>query len=327
MVQVQRNTSRTGLSKAVSKSVLLILLAVAAVVTVVTVLWLENTATPLLARNELQSMANNLETKILQEASTILAPPKDPQAQAKEPKHFSQSTCPYHSWQDLTEGEQHPVASAERHMVTPPAGGKITLVCCETTVGPWNIAVHHKWAPLGAQRFLDMVEADYFNNQNVPFMRCVDDFLCQFGLAGDASRQFHDSIPDDPNWLPEGPTHRENILGVKRFSRGYMAFAGARNAVNGSRGVQLIVALADNGPLAGGSPWEVPWGELVGAHSFETLSKIYTGYGEKGPKQGMLRNAGALPKVAREFPLLDWIQSCHVIDDVEEEGGIFSETY
>jgi cyclophilin family peptidyl-prolyl cis-trans isomerase len=313
MVQVQRNTSRTTLSTAVSKRVLLILLAVVAVVTI---LLLNNTATPL-TPNKIQATTNH------ETASKILIPQKVPQAQAQahaqEKKHFSQSTCPYRSWQDLTEGEQHPVASAERHMVTPPAGGKITLVCCQTTVGPWNIAIHHKWAPLGAQRFLDMVEANYFNNQNVPFMRCVHNFLCQFGLAGEASRQFQGSIPDDPNWLPEGPTHRENSLGVKRFSRGYMAFAGS-NSANGSRNVQIIVALTDNGPLAGGSPWEVPWGELVGAHSFETLSKIYTLYGEKGPKQGKLRNADALPKVVEEFPLLDWIQSCHVVDKVEEEA-------
>jgi peptidyl-prolyl cis-trans isomerase A (cyclophilin A) len=308
MVQVQRNASRSTLSTAFSKRVLWILLAVVAVVAV---LWLNNTET-FRTPNEL------LATTSLQEPSTILMPQKVRQAQVEEQNHFSQSTCPYRSWHDLTEGEQHPAASAKRHMVTPPAGGIVTLVCCQTTVGPWNIAIHHKWAPLGAQRFLDMVEADYFNNQNVPLMRCVHNFLCQFGLAGEASRQFPGSIPDDPNWVPEGPTHRENSLGVKRFSRGYMAFAGAQ-AANGSRGVQLIVALADNGPLGGGSPWEVPWGELVGAHSFETLSKIYTGYGEKGPDQGKLRNAGALPKVVEEFPLLDWIQSCHVIDKVEDE--------
>jgi cyclophilin family peptidyl-prolyl cis-trans isomerase len=314
MVQVQRNASGTPISTSISKRVLLLLFAV---VVVTTVHWLKRTITPP-APNELDTTPS-LEATIVQEPSTILTHQKVPQAQTQELKHFSQSTCPYRSWQDLTEGEQHPVASAERHMVTPPAGGKIALVCCQTTVGPWSIAIHHKWAPLGAQRFLDMVEADYFNNQNVPFMRCIHNWLCQFGLAGEASRQFRATLRDEPNWLPEGPTHRENSLGVKRFSRGYMAFAGSNSATDGSRNAQLIVALTDDGPLGGGSPWEVPWGELVGAHSFETLSKIYTGYGDNGPDQGKLWNAGALPKVVEEFPLLDWIQSCHVIDKIEEE--------
>jgi cyclophilin family peptidyl-prolyl cis-trans isomerase len=313
MVRIRKNASRATLSTAVSKRVLLILFAAVAVLTI---LWLNNTATPR-TPNGLKTTPS-LDATIVQEPSTILFPQKVPQTQAEERKHFSQSTCPYRSWHDLTKDEQHPVASAERHMVTPPAGGKITLVCCQTTVGPWSIAIHHKWAPLGAQRFLDMVEADHFNNQNVPFMRCVHDWLCQFGLAGQVSRQFEATLRDDPNWLPEGPTHRENSLGVKRFSRGYMAFAGSDSAADGSRNAQLIVALTDNGPLGGGSPWEVPWGELVGAHSFETLSKIYTGYGENGPDQSMLWNAGVLPKVVEEYPLMDWIQSCHVVDQVEQ---------
>jgi peptidyl-prolyl cis-trans isomerase A (cyclophilin A) len=310
MVQVQRNTSRTP---PVSKRLLLI---PAVVVSIVTVLWLCTAAAPLTPSDLIASP--RLEMVIVQEPSTILITPKlrqEPE-QTQEQTPSLPSTCPYRSWQDLTEGEQHPVASAERHMVTPPAGGKITLVCCQTTAGPWSIAIHHKWAPLGAQRFLDMVEANYFNNQNVPLMRCIHNFLCQFGLAGKASEQFSASIRDDPNWLPEGPTHRENSLGVKRFSRGYMAYAGSKSK-NGSRGNQIIVALADNGPLAGGSPWEVPWGELVGAHSFETLSKIYTGYGEKGPKQGSLHKDDALARVPEEFPLLDLIQSCHVVDELE----------
>jgi hypothetical protein len=74
------------------------------------------------------------------------------------------------------------------------------------------------------------------------------------------------------------------------------------------------VALADNGRLAGGSPWEVPWGELVGEHSFATLDKIYTGYGEKGPSQAALWKEGAVEKVKKEFPKLDFVLSCHVAD-------------
>jgi hypothetical protein len=77
----------------------------------------------------------------------------------------------------------------------------------------------------------------------------------------------------------------------------------------------LIVALTPNGPLAGGSPWEVPWGELVGEESFQTLSKIYTGYGENGPKQGMLRNNGMTEDMKLAFPELDHIKHCEVLDE------------
>ena len=232
-------------------------------------------------------------------------------------ENSSRSTCPYQRLDDLTEPERYPKASGQRHMVDPPAGGKVTLVCCQTTVGPWSIVVHHKWAPLGAKRFLDLVTSNYFSNK-VPLMRCVHNFLCQFGLAGPASRQFRKSINDDPNWLPEGPKHRQNERGVKRFQVGYLAYAGAGPR---TRSIQLIVALNDNGPLGGGSPWEVPWGELVGKHSFETLSKIYTGYGENGPSQAKLSREGALEMVVRDFPRLDHILSCQAVDEeVQSEG-------
>lgn len=147
-------------------------------------------------------------------------------------------------------------------------------------------------------------------------MRCVEDFLCQFGLAGARSKLYAPTIPDDPNWLPEGPKFRENTKGVKRFARGYMAYAGAGPK---SRDNQFIVSLVAEGPLAGGSPWEVPWGELVGKHSFETLSQIYTGYGEKGPPQGMLWREGAIEQVKTKWPLLDFITSCQLVDQLEQD--------
>jgi cyclophilin family peptidyl-prolyl cis-trans isomerase len=153
------------------------------------------------------------------------------------------------------------------------------------------------------------------DRHGVPLMRCVKNFLCQFGLAGARSVRFESSIKDDPQWLPAGPEHRQNERGVKRFQKGYLSYAGGGP---NTRDNQLFVALGDDGPLGGGSPWEVPWGELVGAHSYETLGRIYTGYGEKGPKQHRLWEAGSLAATEKEFPKLDWILSCEVVD---EAGG------
>jgi cyclophilin family peptidyl-prolyl cis-trans isomerase len=226
------------------------------------------------------------------------------------------NTCSYQSLDDLSEPELHPV-SGERHMIQPPVGGKISLVCCATTVGPLTIVAHHQWAPLGAKRFMEMVTTGYFQS-GVPLMRCIQNSLCQFGLNSDPTKlkDFGDTIDDDPNWLPEGPDFRENEQGVKRFAAGYLAYAGAGKH---SRNKQLIVALNSNGPLAGGSPWEVPWGELVGSESFTTLSKIYTGYGDKGPGQGRINKEGASEAIKQEFPLLDYITSCQLIDEQVQE--------
>lgn len=199
----------------------------------------------------------------------------------------------------------------ERHMIEPPLG-PIVLVCCETTKGPLNIAVHPTWAPLGAERFLNMVATGYFSSK-IALFRCLRKFLCQFGLAGDpALNKPYSSMKDDPPWLPLGPKHRFNAAGVKRFPKGYLAYAGGGQ---NSRSNQLIVALADNGRLAGGSPWEVPWGEVVGDISMRTLDQFYTGYGEKGPSQHILHKEGSSERVADDYPLLDYILECHIVED------------
>ena len=59
----------------------------------------------------------------------------------------------------------------------------MTIVCCGTTKGVINIAVHLSWAPRGATRFLEMVKSGFFESQ-VPLFRALKDFLIQFGLAG-----------------------------------------------------------------------------------------------------------------------------------------------
>ena len=92
-------------------------------------------------------------------------------------------SCGYKTLDDLSEEELQPVAG-QRHMVTPPIGGKLSLVCCQTTAGPLSILAHANWAPLGAEHFMDMVTSGYFNS-GVPFMRCVKNFLCQVsGVTG-----------------------------------------------------------------------------------------------------------------------------------------------
>lgn len=250
---------------------------------------------------------------LLEDEVTSIASPKS--------KLFeeSKSTCEYKSIFDLKNYELFPVSSSSpdgnnrRHMVTPPEDTKITLVCCETSAGQLSIAVHESWAPIGAKRFLEMISSNYFMSR-VPLMRCIRNFLCQFGLPGnvDLNKRFGKSIPDDVNWLPEGPNFRFNKDGVKRYARGYMAYAGSGK---NSRSNQLIVALNDNERLGGGSPWEVPFGEVVSEESFITLSKINTEYGEHGPSQSRLRREGYTEQLKIDFPSLDYITSCVIVDE------------
>jgi len=236
------------------------------------------------------------------------------EARVKEKFNKEQSgamECPAMSLADLKEEERHPVAN-ERHMITPPEGGLLHLVCCQTTKGPLNIVVHERWAPIGAKRFLHMVTSGYFQ-AGVPLFRCVKDFICQFGLNSNSklTEEFVGTLQDDASWLPKGKEHRKNEKGVRRFARGYLAYAGAGPH---SRDNQFIVSLVAVSQLAGGSPWEVPWGELVGEHSFRTLEKLYTGYGEDGPDQHLLFKFGFTDKMKSDFPKMDLVTGCSIVD-------------
>lgn len=212
----------------------------------------------------------------------------------------------------LTEQQQNWIRLIEsdttNHIVHPPAGN-VTLVQCQATCGVFGIAVHVSWARNGANRFLEMVQSEFFSTK-VGLFRALKGFLVQFGLSGNPKVQGEwnrkGELRDDPPWLPQGPPGRE-INGIKRFKRGYIAYAGAGLH---TRGTQLIIAFRDDGPL-GGAPWEVPFGQLVGEDSYKTLDSIYTGYDEK-PSQGKIQNQG-VQYLEKEFPLLDYITSCKVI--------------
>ena len=219
--------------------------------------------------------------------------------------------CSIASISSLSDEELRPVAGP-RHMITPPQGGKISLVCCETTQGNMNLLLHENWAPIGVARFLEMVESQYFQTK-VPLFRCTD--ACQFGLAGDPefTKRFNARLQDDPMWLPPGANHRQNENGVKRYPPGVFTYAGSGNH---SRSNQFVLTLKPNPFMGGGSPWEVPMGELVGKESFQTISKFYTGYGEKGPPQGLLHREGASQKVQTQWPLLDYVTACSLVDEM-----------
>merc|ERR1712194_175896 len=183
-------------------------------------------------------------------------------------------------------------------------------VTCATTGGPLTIEVHEEWAPLGAQRFLAMVRDGYFSTK-VGLFRCVKGFLCQTGIAGDPAvfKQWDEKgqINDDPQWLSESDDR-----GMKR---GYLSFAGGGT---NSRGLEFFFTFRDVG--LGVSPWEVPFGKVVGEESFQVMDRWYTGYGDmpdfggKAPEQDHIYKEG-LKYLEPKFPDLDYITSCDVVGE------------
>ena len=72
------------------------------------------------------------------------------------------------SFKDLSASELHPQAGPHRHIVSPPPDETpVTLVSCSTTAGYLHVLVHPSWAPLGAKRFLQMVNSKHFSTKVV----------------------------------------------------------------------------------------------------------------------------------------------------------------
>src|SRR4051812_28096065 len=69
----------------------------------------------------------------------------------------------------------------------------------DTGKGAIVIAVHHDWAPHGADRFHELVTSHYFDDSR--FFRVVNGQWAQFGIAGDpalATAWRSRTFPDDP---------------------------------------------------------------------------------------------------------------------------------
>jgi hypothetical protein len=152
----------------------------------------------------------------------------------------------------------------------------------------------------------------------VPLMRCVRSFLCQFGGWPASARNgyIQDPIVDEPQWLPSGPDHRVNEWGVTRFQKGYLE----RRRPSQPPAVPWRCRTAARS--AEGSPWEVPRVGRVGREPLvrDARSDLHGGTAGRVPPQQQLGKPGSLPIVRRDFPRLDWVLSCRVVDEANVDG-------
>lgn len=163
-----------------------------------------------------------------------------------------------------------------------------------TTKGEFVIEVHREWAPLGADRFYNLVRNGFFTD--VAFFRAIPGFMAQFGISGNpkiAAAWQHANIKDDP------------VNGSNK--RGTITFA---TAGPNTRSTQFFINFKDNAFLD--SQGFAPFGEVV--EGMDVVDKLYTGYGDapKGPDQGRLADEGK-PYLDKNFPQLDSIKSAKIV--------------
>ena len=171
---------------------------------------------------------------------------------------------------------------------TAPADFKAEFV---TTKGNFVVEVHKDWAPLGADRFYNLVRGGFFTN--AAFFRVVPNFMVQFGLNANPavnSAWRSANLRDDP---------------VKQSNkRGYITFA---TAGPNTRTTQLFINFKDNGFLD--SQGFAPFGEVV--EGMDVVDKINSQYGET-PDQGAIQSQGDA-YISKNFPNIDKIKSARIL--------------
>ena len=163
-----------------------------------------------------------------------------------------------------------------------------------TTRGEFTLTVNRAWAPLGADRFYNLVKHHFYDNASI--FRVVPTFVAQFGISAYpavTTAWKGTDIKDDP---------------VKQSNkRGYITFA---TAGPNTRTTQVFINLKDNTGLdrQGFAPFGV-----VDADGMKVVDMFYDQYGDgAGIDQGKIESQGK-PYLDKGFPKLDTIKSATLL--------------
>ena len=159
-----------------------------------------------------------------------------------------------------------------------------------TTKGDFVVEVTRAWAPLGADRFYNLVRGGYYDG--APIYRVIPNFMAQFGFSASPAV----SKAWDKATIKDDAVKQSN-------KKGYITFA---TSGPNSRTTQVFINYKDNGGLDGQG--FAPFGTVI--EGMDVVEKFYSGYGEgsdmggHGPTQQKLMEQGA-PYAKKSFPSLD----------------------
>lgn len=159
-----------------------------------------------------------------------------------------------------------------------------------TTRGDFVVKVTRAWAPLGADRFYNLVQHHFFDN--AAFFRVVPGFVVQFGLSA--------YPPVSAAWS-RAPVKDDPVKASNH--RGYVTYA---MAGPNTRTTQLFISYGENARLD--RDGFAPFGQVT--EGMNNVEMIYEGYGER-PDQGLIQAQGKA-YLDKNFPKLDYIKTASV---------------
>jgi peptidyl-prolyl cis-trans isomerase A (cyclophilin A) len=165
-----------------------------------------------------------------------------------------------------------------------------------TTRGDFTVTVTRAWAPIGADRFYNLVRHHYYDDASV--FRVVPSFVAQFGLSA--------YPPVSAAWkaanIKDDPVTQSN-------KRGYLTFA---TAGPNTRTTQIFINLKDNVGLdrQGFAPFGV-----VDGDGMKVVNMFYDQYGDSaGPDQDLIAKHGK-DYLVKGWPKLDSFRSVTLLGE------------
>src|SRR5258708_18075209 len=144
-----------------------------------------------------------------------------------------------------------------------------------TTRGDFVVTVNRAWAPIGADRFYNLVKHHFYDNAS--FFRVVPSFVVQFGISA--------YPPVAAAWekanIQDEPVTQSN-------KRGYLTYA--KTSLPNTRSTQIFINLSDNLGLdrQGFSPFG-----YVETPGMKVVDMFYDQYGDSaGPDQDQISKLG-----------------------------------
>jgi peptidyl-prolyl cis-trans isomerase A (cyclophilin A) len=163
----------------------------------------------------------------------------------------------------------------------------------ETSKGAFVVEVTRAWAPIGADRFYNLVKNGFYDD--VRFTRVIPGFMVQFGINGNPTvTRAWKSVPP----LKDDPVKQSNVPA-------YISFA---TAGPNSRTTQVFINYGNNARLD--AMGFAPFGRVI--EGMAVVSQLNSEYGER-PDQFEIEARGN-GYLSRDFARLDFIRTATIVN-------------
>ena len=163
---------------------------------------------------------------------------------------------------DTPQVARSPLLQPDRYAETAPASYRVRL---RTSAGDVVVQVHRDWAPVGADRFYNLVKGGFYDDTRIH--RVVAGFMAQFGLNSDP----YVNQAWKSQFLVDDPVVESNTRGRVAFAKGGLH----------TRTTEVFISYKDNSALDGEG--FAPIGEIV--EGMDVVDQFYADYGD-GPPRG-----------------------------------------